>query len=127
MSRQRSPTSELGRFIRTERRKAGLTQTELARKAGIAPNHLSRLESGEKIDPRFATVASLAAALGVSLHTLAIRPRRRGSTSNSASAGTAHLREVVRNLQLAVSAAERQLKRILNSLASPATTRWKSS
>jgi transcriptional regulator with XRE-family HTH domain len=113
MSRQSSPIADLGRSIRAERRRAGLTQAELARKAGIAPNHLSRLESGEKIDPRFATVASLAAALGISLDTLAKGLGRRGSMPGSA----VQVRKDVVSLQLAVSDANRHLSRLLMSLA----------
>jgi transcriptional regulator with XRE-family HTH domain len=49
-----------------------LTQAALAREVGITPNHLNRLESGEKLLPRFDTLARLAARLGLSLDVMAI-------------------------------------------------------
>ena len=116
MSRQFSPTAALGRSIRAERRRAGLTQAELARKASIAPNHLSRLESGEKIDPRFTTIAKLAAALDVSLDALAHEGGSEGPIPKSTAAAM-RLRDVVRTARLAVSAADGELKRALDALA----------
>lgn len=61
----------LGGLLRSARERAGLTQAALAETVGLAPNHLVRLESGEKSNPRFETVALLAAQLGLSLDDLA--------------------------------------------------------
>lgn len=38
----------LGKRLREEREKAGLTQSELAEKAGINPNYYAVVERGEK-------------------------------------------------------------------------------
>jgi len=61
----------VGQLIEAERRRAGLSQAELAKGAGLAANHVARIERGEKIYPRFDTVAKLAAQLGMSLDWLA--------------------------------------------------------
>jgi predicted ATPase/DNA-binding CsgD family transcriptional regulator/transcriptional regulator with XRE-family HTH domain len=44
---------------------AGLTQEQLALRAGLSPNAISALESGKRRAPRFATVELLAAALAL--------------------------------------------------------------
>lgn len=116
MNRRSLPTADLGRTIRAERRRAGLTQAELARKAGIASNHLSRLESGEKIDPRFATIAKLALALNVSLDRLAQVRSPNSSIQRSDSGGAKCMREVVRVASLALSIADLEMKKALKNL-----------
>lgn len=68
----------LGPLLRSAREKAGLTQSELARRVGIAPNHVTRLESEEKSNPRFETVARLAVELGLSLDDIAFSVGYRG-------------------------------------------------
>lgn len=40
---------EVGRSIRLARKQAGLTQTELAARAGIDPGDMSRLETGQGV------------------------------------------------------------------------------
>jgi transcriptional regulator with XRE-family HTH domain len=57
--------------LQAERQRANLSQAQLAEDAGLASNHLARLERGEKVYPRFDTVAKLAAQLGVSLDWIA--------------------------------------------------------
>lgn len=51
------------------RRLAGLTQQELAAKAGVSPNVIGRIERGG-IDPHLTTLTALAEALGVSVAVL---------------------------------------------------------
>ncbi len=41
--------------IKKLRQKVGMSQTELARKAGVSQAHIAKIESG-KVDPRFSTV-----------------------------------------------------------------------
>lgn len=53
------------------RKEAGLTQVELARKAGIGRATLSRLENGEH-SPRYETLEKIAKALGVKVSSLLV-------------------------------------------------------
>src|SRR5580765_3108526 len=53
----------LGETLRNHRRAAGLTQEELAERAGISPRSISGLERGDGVTPRRDTVALLARAL----------------------------------------------------------------
>lgn len=57
-------------MIKQLRRKLGLTQTELARRAGIKQGVLSYIENGRTKHPRVDTLAAIAAALGVSIEDL---------------------------------------------------------
>jgi transcriptional regulator with XRE-family HTH domain len=52
--------------IKEEREKAGWTQTELAKRAGITPSALSQIESGERY-PSTLVLSKLARALSVSM------------------------------------------------------------
>ena len=54
--------SFVSRRIASERRAAGLTQAQLAQKAGLPQSHVSRLESG-KHSPSRATIEKIARAL----------------------------------------------------------------
>ncbi|SFI16806.1 helix-turn-helix domain-containing protein [Planctomicrobium piriforme] len=56
----------IGKTIRTERESAGLTQMELAKKAGIPQPHLSRIENGQH-SPTAMTREKLAKALNIPL------------------------------------------------------------
>jgi len=64
------PDPALGRAIRRLREDRGLTQEELASRAGTTFGTVSRLESA-KSAPAWATVRALAGALEVDLHGLA--------------------------------------------------------
>lgn len=68
MAKRRS----LGPILREAREEANLTQSELAARAGLAPNHVARLEASKKMSPRFDTVARLAAELGLSLDQISV-------------------------------------------------------
>ena len=56
---------QLGRQIRSIRKKLGMSQEELAFKAGLSPAHLGQIERALK-KPTVETVDKIAAALGVS-------------------------------------------------------------
>jgi transcriptional regulator with XRE-family HTH domain len=58
--------SSFGARLRQLREVAGLTQEELARRAGLTPNAISDLELGRRRHPYPHTVRSLADALGLS-------------------------------------------------------------
>jgi transcriptional regulator with XRE-family HTH domain len=57
--------------LRELRTAAGLTQQELAVKAGLSMSAVAHLEGGRIPDPRLSTLKALARALGVSLDDLA--------------------------------------------------------
>jgi transcriptional regulator with XRE-family HTH domain len=62
--------------LKTIRERKGLSQTAVATKAGIAREHLTRLEAGA-YSPSVDTLEKIAQALGVSLLTLLRAPGRR--------------------------------------------------
>ena len=66
MSPEQEPT--FGARLRRLRESAGLTQEELAFRAGLTPNGVSALERGQRKRPYPHTVRSLAEALGLSEH-----------------------------------------------------------
>jgi len=56
-------TDFISKKIRAEREAAGLTQQQLAEKAGLGQSHISRLENGEH-SPSHLTLEKIACALG---------------------------------------------------------------
>ncbi|GAB3573137.1 NACHT domain-containing protein [Amycolatopsis endophytica] len=56
-------TSQFGALLRQWRRRAGLTQEQLAERSGVGVRSIRGLETGERGDPRLATVRLLAEAL----------------------------------------------------------------
>ena len=56
--------------IRKERKKVGLSQDKLARKADVAYNTVVKIESGENKNPTIETLRSIAKALDVSVDDL---------------------------------------------------------
>ncbi|CAM2894926.1 helix-turn-helix domain-containing protein [Skermania piniformis] len=71
-----SPLDVIAASIRRERDRAGLSLTELARRAGIAKSTLSQLESGNA-NPSVETLWALGVALGVPFARLVEPPRPR--------------------------------------------------
>jgi transcriptional regulator with XRE-family HTH domain len=65
--------THVGEMVRHYRSEAGMTQEILARKAGVSPTTVVRLESGEIRQPRPATLRKIAAALGIEASLLAWR------------------------------------------------------
>ena len=58
---------DIGKEIRSARKKRGLTQEELARRANMSLNGLAQLEQGGRTDPHYSTLSKLAVALDVSV------------------------------------------------------------
>jgi len=55
---------DLGTNLREARKRAGLTQEEVAGRSGVHPTEVSRIEGGKR-DPKVSTLIRLAHALGV--------------------------------------------------------------
>ncbi len=60
----------MGMHLRQMRRLQKLTQSEVARRAGITPGALSKLESGETHAPALSTLQSLSEVLRLPMETL---------------------------------------------------------
>ena len=73
--------NQLGSILRGARGRLGLTQIEVAAKAGLSPTTLAALEGGLVTRARALTLASLAKVLGVSFEDLqlASMPRPQGA------------------------------------------------
>ncbi len=56
--------------LKEERRRAGLTQRELAAAAGVGVNTIARIESGDIEEPRVSSLRKLATALGLRVRDL---------------------------------------------------------
>jgi transcriptional regulator with XRE-family HTH domain len=69
MTARKKPSS-VGERVRRLRKRAKLTQQELAGKAGISLSNLAQIEQGQKVDPRVSTITALAEALGVDVNEL---------------------------------------------------------
>jgi transcriptional regulator with XRE-family HTH domain len=63
----------IGGRIKELREAAGMTQQQLAVKAGISLSNLSQIEQGKKDDPRLSTLVAVADVPSVSLDLLAGR------------------------------------------------------
>ncbi|HSM38411.1 MAG TPA: helix-turn-helix transcriptional regulator [Candidatus Limnocylindrales bacterium] len=68
---------ELGRELRLARRTSGLTQVEVARRAGTSAAQLSRLENGLLLTASFVVLNRMAAAVGLRLYCRALPGGRR--------------------------------------------------
>lgn len=62
--------STIAEKVRKARKKTGLSQDKLARKAGVAYNTVVKIESGENKNPTIKTLRSIANALDVSVDEL---------------------------------------------------------
>lgn len=64
------PTDTLAARLRALRTRAGLTQLQLATRAGLTPAAVGHIETGARTRPAAETVARLARALGVAVEEL---------------------------------------------------------
>jgi transcriptional regulator with XRE-family HTH domain len=79
--------TDLGRRLREQRERAGLSLAETAERAGLAAEYLGYLESSRDPNPTQATLIRLAAALGTSPGALSgagltLPPGQRGAAAN---------------------------------------------
>ncbi len=65
---------DIGKRIRTAREARGITQEELARRAGVPLNRVGRIETGAVTDPRSSTLSRIADGLGMSVAELLEEP-----------------------------------------------------
>jgi transcriptional regulator with XRE-family HTH domain len=63
-------TQAIGECIRQARLRYGMSQTELAKRAGLSKTAMNDLEMGKTADPRFSHVLAIADALHLSLDAL---------------------------------------------------------
>lgn len=60
-----TPTArQMGKTVRQIRQAKGLSQAELAKRAGLSREYINKIEAG-KYDPPLSTINALAEALGV--------------------------------------------------------------
>jgi transcriptional regulator with XRE-family HTH domain len=64
----------IGDKVRATRKVAGISQEEVARRAGVSLNVINRLERGVILDPHFSTLRGIASALGVPVEDLVREP-----------------------------------------------------
>ena len=69
----------IGDKVRATRKAAGISQEEVARRAGVSLNVINRLERGVILDPHFSTLRGIASALGVPVEDLVREPALAGN------------------------------------------------
>jgi transcriptional regulator with XRE-family HTH domain len=74
---------DLANRIRSARKAKGMTQEELARRAGVGLNIVNRIERGVVTDPHYSTLSGLAAALDTSISSLVEEPDLAGKAEAS--------------------------------------------
>jgi len=62
--------SKIGKNIRKYRKKLGISQDILSKRANLAFHTIAKIEAGSTLDPRIETVKKIADALGVTLDDL---------------------------------------------------------
>jgi transcriptional regulator with XRE-family HTH domain len=70
-----SDTNDFAGRLRELRKAAGLTQGELAERAGMHRHGITKLELGERQHPSWDTVQALARALGVSTEAFVVKEK----------------------------------------------------
>ena len=73
----------IGDKVRATRKAAGISQEEVARRAGVSLNVINRLERGVILDPHYSTLRGIASALGVPVEDLVREPALAGNAEAS--------------------------------------------
>jgi transcriptional regulator with XRE-family HTH domain len=73
----------IGDKVRATRKAAGISQEEVARRAGVSLNVINRLERGVILDPHYSTLRGIASALGVPVEDLLREPALAGKAEAS--------------------------------------------
>ncbi len=100
----------IGNSVRQARRRAGLSQRELAERTGVPQSTIARVESGS-VDPRMSTIAKLLSACGEELEAM---PRLGEGVDRTGIRETLEL-DHTRRFDLAVAAA-RNLRSLQESV-----------
>lgn len=70
MTQSTTPENTAGAFVREKRAAAGLTQKQLADRAGVTATYVSHIENGREVPSKPETIEALAAAIGIDPYTL---------------------------------------------------------
>jgi transcriptional regulator with XRE-family HTH domain len=110
------PVDRLAKRVAAARRRAGLTQAELAEASGVTDETISRIERG-RYEPAVSTLFRLAEALDVSLDQLAREhDRERGPSSRAASTASPIVRRLRARIDALTPAGQRALLKIAEAL-----------
>jgi XRE family transcriptional regulator, regulator of sulfur utilization len=99
----------IGERIRLQRRSQGLSQEDLAQKAGLHPTYIGQLERGEK-NATLESISKVARALSINLEDLV------SLTSPNFPAGNETLRELVQELYRVTEADQKSILKIVKEL-----------
>ncbi len=77
----------IGDKVRATRKAAGISQEEVARRAGVSLNVINRLERGVILDPHYSTLRGIASALEVPVEDLVREPALAGKAEAPREAG----------------------------------------
>jgi transcriptional regulator with XRE-family HTH domain len=92
----------IGDKVRATRKAAGISQEEVARRAGVSLNVINRLERGVILDPHYSTLRGIASALGVPVEDLVREPALAGNAEAPGTGPTPYeVREVVASIPYA--------------------------
>ena len=67
MSTKEETPQRIGQRVKALRTMAGLTQQELADRAGLTRQHIGRIEKGELVSVAYVTIQQIAEALGMTV------------------------------------------------------------
>ena len=103
----------IGDKVRATRKAAGISQEEVARRAGVSLNVINRLERGVILDPHYSTLRGIASALGVPVEDLVREPALAGE-AEAPKAGRYEPGDVIvsRDFEEAVLAARKARPRV---------------
>jgi transcriptional regulator with XRE-family HTH domain len=89
----------IGDKVRATRKAAGISQEEVARRAGVSLNVINRLERGVILDPHYSTLRGIASALGVPVEDLVREPALAGKAEAPKEAGRTHIDQSAERLK----------------------------
>lgn len=105
----------LGEVLKAARLRSGLSQSAVARHAGMDASQISKLEADERGDARFSTIAALSDVLGISMDVVAAECGLRTKMTRASLEGrgpeSAHLAEVLSAADRTLDRAHAQLKK----------------